>query len=179
MKLLILFGAPAVGKATVGRHIEAMTTFKLFHNHMIMDGVMHIFGVGTPAEDRLSKRIRTQVIEEAAESELNLIFTYVWNFALEKGKDNIDAYKKIYESHGGEVLFVELIAPLDVRVRRASDPDRLAHKTHAPTADKVTHLDTILNTTSPSPFYYPSSFRQVDTTNKSAKSVAQEIVNLL
>lgn len=179
MKLLILFGAPAVGKATIGRHVEAETSFKLFHNHMIMDGVMHIFGVGTPSEDRLSKRIRTQVIEEAADSGLDLIFTYVWNFSLEKGKNNIDAYKKIYESRGGEVIFVELIAPLDVRVRRADGTDRLLSKAHAPTAARVAELDTLLDTTSPSPFYYPDNFWQVDTTDKSLVLIAREVIALL
>lgn len=51
MKLLVLIGPPAVGKATVGRIIAEKTNFKLFHNHMIMDGVIELFGVGTPAED--------------------------------------------------------------------------------------------------------------------------------
>lgn len=101
MKLLILFGSPAVGKTTIGKLIESATDFKLFHNHMVMDGIMHIFGVGTPAEDKLSKIVRTNIIEEAAENNINLIFTYVWNFDKEKGKINIDTYKKVYESHGG------------------------------------------------------------------------------
>jgi len=90
MKLLILFGPPAVGKTTIGKLIERATDFKLFHNHMVMDGIMHIFGVGTPSEDRLSKMVRTNIIEEAASQGTNLIFTYVWNFGKEKGKVNID-----------------------------------------------------------------------------------------
>lgn len=61
MKLLILFGPPAVGKTTIGKLIESTTDFKLFHNHMVMDGIMHIFGVGTPSEDRLSKIVRTEL----------------------------------------------------------------------------------------------------------------------
>jgi len=58
MKLIILFGPPAVGKITVGQAIEARTKFKLFHNHMITDAVMHIFGVGSIVEDQLSLEIR-------------------------------------------------------------------------------------------------------------------------
>lgn len=179
MKLLILFGPPAVGKTTVGKIIESKTTFKLFHNHMVMDGVMHIFGVGTPSEDRLSKLIRTQVIQEAANAGIDLIFTYVWNFAREKGKHNIDAYKDIYESLGGEVLFVELVAPLDVRIQRASGSDRRQLKTHAPDAKEVARLESKLNFTSPSPFFYPNAYRQIDTTGKSPEEVAQTILELL
>lgn len=179
MRLLILFGAPAVGKATVGRLIEAQTDFKLFHNHMIMDGIIHIFGMATPSEDKLSKIIRTQVIEEAAEAGIDLIFTYVWNFGKEKGKNNIDAYKKIYEDRGGEVVFVELIAPVDMRIERASHPERKRLKAHAPDAERVAHLESVLDLNSPVPFYYPDQYYKIDTTDKTPQQVASEIIGIL
>lgn len=178
MRLLILFGPPSVGKATVGRIIESNTDFKLFHNHMVMDGIMHIFGVGTPSEDRLSKLVRTQIIEEAAKAGISLIFTYVWNFGREKGKVNIDIYKDIYEKNGGEVLFVELAAPLSVRVKRAGHPDRKRLKAYAPDAKRVEQLETTLNFNSPSPFFYPNAYVKIDTTNKTPEQTAQEIIEL-
>lgn len=179
MKLLILFGPPAVGKTTIGKLIESKTEFKLFHNHMVMDGVMHIFGVGTPSEDRLSKIIRTKIIEEAASQGASLIFTYVWNFSKEKGRANVDSYKEIYESHGGEVLFVELIAPLETRVKRAGSLDRRQTKMHAPGPERVAYLEKNLDLESPSPFFYPEAYRRIDTTDKTAGQVAQEIIGLL
>lgn len=179
MKLLILFGAPAVGKATIGKIVESKTDFKLFHNHMVMDGIMHIFGVGTPAEDRLSKSIRTQIINEAADNGINLIFTYVWNFGLEKGKVNIDAYKEIYESRGGDVIFVELTAPLDVRVERAAHPDRQRLKAHAPSPERVAHLEDVLDTNSPTPFFYPEAHIKIDTADKTPEQIAQGIIAVI
>lgn len=179
MKLLILFGPPAVGKTTIGKLIESTTDFKLFHNHMVMDGIMHIFGVGTPSEDRLSKIVRTNIIEEAASQKMNLIFTYVWNFSREKGKANIDAYKKIYESRGGEVLFVELVAPLEVRVERAGSLDRQQTKAHAPDPERVAYLEKNLGLESPSPFFYPEQYRKIDTANKTPAQTAEEIIALL
>lgn len=179
MKLLILFGPPSVGKTTVGKALETTTDFKLFHNHMVMDGIMHIFGVGTPAEDRLSKLVRTQIIEEAANSEMNLIFTYVWNFDKEKGKTNIDIYKHAYESRGGQVVFVELTAPLEVRIKRADSPERKRLKAHAPNAERVAQLDSSLNFKSPEPFFYPNDYTRIDTTNKSPEELAEEIKRLL
>jgi broad-specificity NMP kinase len=179
MKLLILFGSPSVGKTTVGKTLETITDFKLFHNHMVMDGIMHIFGVGTPSEDRLSKLVRTQIIEEAAESNMNLIFTYVWNFDKTKGKTNIDIYKHAYESRGGEVIFVELVAPLNIRVERAGSPERKRLKAHAPDAERVNELESLLNFKSPSPFFYPNSYTQIDTTSKSPSEIAEEIKKLL
>lgn len=179
MKLLIIFGPPAVGKTTVGQIIESKTDYRLFHNHMIMDGVMHIFGVGTRSEDKLSRQIRTEIMTEAAKNNINLIFTYVWNFAKSKGKINIDTYKEIYESNGGNVLFVELTAPLNVRTSRAEQPERLSQKMHAPNAERITQLEKSLNFTSPDPFFYPESYLRIDSTSKDPNQIADEIIALL
>ena len=178
MKLVILFGPPAVGKTTIGKILESKTDFKLFHNHMIMDGVMHLFGVGTPAEDRLSRIIRENVMREAAVSGTNLIFTYVWNFAKEKGKANIDFYKSIYEDIGGEVIFVELIAPLQTRVDRASDPSRNIEKKYSPDSDRVLALNETHNFESPKPFYY-ENYISIDTEQKSPEVISGEILEFL
>lgn len=178
MKLLVLFGAPAVGKATVGKLIATQTNFKLFHNHMIMDGVMDLFGVGTSSENRLSKLIRTAVIEEAASSEIDLIFTYVWNFGSGRGKDNISIYKDIYESRGGEVFFVELTAPLATRIERADTIDRREMKAHAPSGERVTQLESALDFHSPKPFYF-DNFSQIDTTNKTADDTARRVISIV
>jgi hypothetical protein len=146
---------------------------------MVTDGIMHIFGVGTPAEDRLSRAIRTQVITEAADAGLDLIFTYVWNFASEKGKANIDTYASIYEDRGGSVQFIELTAPVAERIRRADRPDRKRLKTHAPDAERVAYLDTMLRFSSPTPFFYPDSYTRINTAQKRAEDVAEEIIALL
>jgi len=179
MKLLILFGPPSVGKTTVGKIIESKTDFKLFHNHMVMDGVMHLFGVGTPAEDRLSREIRSRIIEEAAIAGMNLVFTYVWNFGIEKGKNNIDHYKEMYESRGGEVLFVELGAALPTRVHRAKSPERAELKKYAPDSERVALLDATKNFTSPHPFFYPDAYTKIDTEEKTPEAIADEIIEIV
>lgn len=178
MKLLILFGPPAVGKMTVGELVEKQTDFKLFHNHQVQDGIMHIFGANSPAEDRLSRLIREAVIDEAAESGINLIFTYVWNFLLPKGKNNIDAYKEKYESRGGEVIFVELDASREIRMRRADNPERYRIKPH--TVNSTDIAGYVHNRfTSPDPFYYPESYTKIDTNDKSPQQVANEITKII
>ena len=176
MKLLIIFGAPAVGKLTVGKLVEEQTDFKLFHNHAIMDGVMHIFGRGTQAEDRLSRLIREQIIDEAANSGVNLIFTYMWNFSREKGKHNIDAYKQLYESRGGTVCFVELVASSEVRAERATDPERYRLKANAPTSEVIANEDQN-KFQSPSPFFYPNAYLKIDTSDKQPAQIATEIID--
>lgn len=178
MKLLILVGPPAVGKAAVGRIIAEKTDFKLFHNHMVMDGIMDLFGVGTPSEDKLSKLIRTEVIKEAADAGLNLIFTYVWNFGSEKGKTNIGAFKEIYETKGGQVIFIELGAPLGIRMERAETDERKQTKAHAPDAKRVAYLDSTFNYVSPKPFPFENYF-YIDTTDLSAEAVADKAITIL
>ncbi|HSW80074.1 MAG TPA: hypothetical protein VLG47_04845 [Candidatus Saccharimonadales bacterium] len=177
MKLLILFGPPAVGKLTVAEILEKQTDFKLFHNHMITDGLMKIFGANSPSEDKLSRLIREAVIGEAAEAGIDLIFTYVWNFLLPKGKNNIDAYKAQYESRGGEVIFVELDASREVRMNRAEDPERYKIKPNTVNADDIAGYvhDRF---TSPTPFYFPENYFKIDTNDKSPQQVADEILNL-
>ncbi len=39
MRLVILFGPPAVGKMTVGYELEKLTGLRLFHNHMTVDPI--------------------------------------------------------------------------------------------------------------------------------------------
>ena len=175
MKLIILFGPPAVGKLTVGKIVEAKTNFKLFHNHAIMDGIMHIFGRGTPAEDRLSRVVRESVIREAADAGIDLIFTYVWNFSRDKGKQNIDAYKKLYESRGGNVYFVELVAPLAIRAHRAANPTRHLQKSYAPKSADVL-ADDEARFASPSPFFYPDAYLQIDATHAAPAEIAAQII---
>lgn len=178
MKLLVIFGPAAVGKATVGRIVASKTDFKLFHNHMIMDGIIDLFGIESPSENRLSKLVRKEVIKEAAESGINLIFTYAWDFGSEKGQTNISAFKEEYESRGGEVIFVELTAPLDTRLERAESPERKKTKTHAPDAKRLIYLDTIIDYQSPRPFFY-ENFTSIDTTDKNAEMVAGEVISYL
>lgn len=177
-KLLIIFGPPAVGKTTVGKILESRSDFKLFHNHMIMDGVMHLFGIGTYSEDKLSRIIRENVIKEAAKAGINLIFTYVWNFAKEKGKINIDFYKNIYEASGGEVVFVELTASLPVRAERADHPLRNIEKKYAPNKEHVLALENALNFVSPDPFFY-SNYTKINTENKTPEAIAEAILPLI
>lgn len=178
MKLLIIIGPPAVGKASVGRIIAGKTDFKLFHNHMVMDGIIELFGVGTPPENRLSKLVRTEIIKEAACAGMDLIFTYMWDFANEKGKERMSSFKDIYEANGGEVTFVELATPLDIRIARAETAERKATKRHAPDASRVAYLESKFNYTSPRPFYF-EKYHHIDTTDMTAEVVANEIIAIL
>lgn len=46
MKLIFLYGPPAVGKFTVGKVLVKLTGYKLFHNQLTSDLVESIFDRG-------------------------------------------------------------------------------------------------------------------------------------
>ena len=48
MKLILLYGPPAVGKLTIAKELARLTGFKLFHAHLTSDVVEAIFPRGTP-----------------------------------------------------------------------------------------------------------------------------------
>ncbi len=126
MRLLILCGAQAVGKMTVGQALAKITPLKLFHNHMTIEPVIRLFGSynGTAVH-----RLRQVVFEEFAKTDnYGLIFTYVWAFNEQGDWDSIANLRKIFEDQGGVVDIVELVAPQEIRVMRNRTENRLKEK---------------------------------------------------
>ena len=63
MKLLILIGNSAVGKMTVGQELCKITPFRLFHNHMMIEPVLEIFG---SFRGDVIQKLRQVIFEEFA-----------------------------------------------------------------------------------------------------------------
>jgi len=53
VRLVVIFGPPAVGKMTVGRALTAQSRFRLFHNHAVLEPLLEVFDYGTPPFMRL------------------------------------------------------------------------------------------------------------------------------
>ena len=129
MKLVIIFGPPAVGKMTVGRELAKITGLKLLHNHMSLELVNQFFDFGTPPLRRLDKLIRFGIFKEVAKSDLpGLIFTFVWALNEQEDEDYVNEIAAIFENEGAEVCYVELYTPLEQRLIRNKQPDRIAAK---------------------------------------------------
>ncbi|WP_040159247.1 ATP-binding protein [Nigerium massiliense] len=123
--LLNVFGPPAVGKMTVGRAIAARGRFRLFHNHMTIEPLLETFGFGTPAFNTLNEEFRRRVLEEAAANNVELVFTIVWALDADEDRALAESYAEIF---AGDVAFVELRAPLPLRLERNRTDERLLHK---------------------------------------------------
>lgn len=126
MKLIFLIGSGAVGKMTVGQELARMTGLRLFHNHMSIEPVIEIFGsLNRKAVDG----IRDVVFREfAASDNYGMIFTYMWAFDHQSDWDYIEHVKEIFAPYGTEFYYVELIAPLEVRLKRNVTENRIRNK---------------------------------------------------
>lgn len=127
--LLYLIGPPAVGKMTVGEAIAARTGFRVFHNHLAIEPVLRFFEFGTPPFFRLVGEFRERLLAEVAGSDLpGLIFTYVRAFDEPADDATLERYSEPFRRRGGRVLYVELEASQEERLRRNEGATRLAEK---------------------------------------------------
>ncbi len=126
MKLLFLIGNSAVGKMSVGQALAEISGFHLFHNHMMIEPVLEVFGSFNP---KAIHRLRDVVFEEfAASDQYGLIFTYMWDFDAPEDWAYIEHVKQFFDPARTQFYYVELIASQKVRLARNITENRLKHK---------------------------------------------------
>lgn len=129
MKFIVLIGATAVGKMTVGQELQKITGIPLFHNHMTIDLVSNFFSYSTKEGQRLVTLFRQEIFEAVAKSDLpGLIFTMMWAFDLQSDWDYMERISNLYREQDGEIYYIELIADRDVRWERNKTPNRMENK---------------------------------------------------
>ena len=126
MDLMLILGSGAVGKMTVGQKLTEITDFRLFHNHMMIEPVLEIFG-GLHGE--LISKLRDDIFDEFMKTEYQgLIFTYMMAFDHSSEWEYIKSLSDRFEATGGTVYYVELVADQEERLRRNKTENRLANK---------------------------------------------------
>ena len=126
MKLVFLIGNSAVGKMTVGQELMKITGLRLFHNHMMIEPVLEIFG-GFRGETIIN--LREVIFRDFARSDhYGMIHTIMWAFDMPSDWDYVRHVSEIFREQGGEVYYVELVAPQSIRLKRNETSNRLAHK---------------------------------------------------
>lgn len=124
---LIIIGAQASGKMTIGQEIEKMTDMTLFHNHDSIDFVRRFMEYG-PISTELIRKIRMNFFEAFAKANRGLIFTVVIDFNDENDLDFLRQIQDVFHSFDREVLFVELETDLQERLLRNRTENRMKHK---------------------------------------------------
>lgn len=106
----------------MSRELARLTGFRLFHNHVAIDFARSVFEFGTPSFWRVVDRARREVLEEAAVSGVDAIFTFVYG----GGADDefVRGVKEAVEAHGGVVRFVRLRCERGEILRRVAAKGR-------------------------------------------------------
>ena len=174
MKLIFIYGLPATGKHTVARELAAMTGYKLFHNHLVVDLLLSVFDFGSEPFIALREDIWLSVFEEAATAHIPaLIFTF--NPESSVGPAFIPNVIEALKQSGGEVDFIELQCPLDELKRRLNNPSRQQFRklTSIPLFEQL-HADGVFDTS-----HMPSPKLTIDTSTCTPAQAAARIAKSL
>jgi RNase adaptor protein for sRNA GlmZ degradation len=169
MKLLIIYGPPAVGKLTVAKELSKITDYNLFHNHLTLDLITPFIKFGKKDFWYQVHKIRLDLFELAAKKKVDLIFTWCYN----KGGDDKKLNKIIrrVKKHDGEVIFAQLTTSKEILLKRVK---RISRKNYGKvSSSKVlgSHLDS-------HDFFSSVPHKnnlKIDNTKLSAKKTAQQI----
>jgi hypothetical protein len=123
MKLIFIYGLPAVGKLTVARELSNMTGFGVVHGHLVNDLIGVIFGFGSKSFLKYNHKTRLMLFEGACKERVKgLIFTF--GYHNDNDEDRAKDIVNIVKKNKGEVYFVKLIADKDNIIKRAMSDDR-------------------------------------------------------
>lgn len=179
--LVVIVGPPAVGKMTVGHELAARTGLRLFHNHQTIDLVLEYFPFGSPPFRRLVGEFRRRIFEEVAGSTLpGLIFTYVWAFDQPSDEAAVATLVAPFADRKARIVYVELQATREERLRRNETEFRLAQKPSkrdvAASRQRLLESDAAYQLSSGGRFEGRPDWLRIDNTALGAAEAAERII---
>lgn len=177
MKLVFIIGDSAVGKMTVGQELMKITDLRLFHNHMMIEPVLEIFGT---FNGNTILELREVIFKNFAKTDnYGMIFTVMMAFDMQSDWDYLEHIKEIFSPYNTEFYYVELIAPQEIRLKRNETENRLNHK--ASKRDIEISNQRLINddknhrcVSNPGEITF-NNYLRIDNTNLEAKDVAKMI----
>jgi hypothetical protein len=125
MRLVYLYGPPAVGKLTVARELAALTGFKLLHNHLTVNLAISLFPHGSEPYTRLVRQFRREMLAEAAQVGVDVVMTGVY-LGTEEQRAAIRWMIEPVCANGGTVLSVQLVCDREAWLARVPNASRQA-----------------------------------------------------
>ena len=177
MDLIVLIGSGAVGKMTVGQELMKITDFRLFHNHMMIEPVIEIFG---RFDGSVIEKLREDIFDAFLKTEYQgMIFTYMWAFDIQADWDYLKGITDKFEVTGGKVYYVELVADRAVRIERNKTENRLRNKASkrdlAISEERMVREETKYRTVSNEGEIPFENYIKIDNTNLEPDTVARMI----
>ena len=174
MKLLFLYGRPAVGKLTVARVVAARTKGRLFHNHLAVNLALAVYDFGTPGFVALREKIWNDVFRQALADRLPLLI-FTFNPEDSVPQCYIDGLFAEVGAAGGEVIPVELVASeAAIESRLGSESRRIEGKTLGVAAYRELRAQGVFETP-----VIPAPQLRLDTEKLSAAESAERIAALV
>lgn len=126
--LIVVCGPQAVGKMTVAESLRDKLKYNLMVNHDSIEVSDRIFGFNTPAQRAFNAAFREKAFELAEEYGVDLIFTCVVAFELDREIEQLKKMEEQFTRTGGSFYLVELSADLNTRLERNLTPHRMERK---------------------------------------------------
>ncbi len=136
MKLVVLYGAPATGKYTVGKILAEKLGYKLFHNHLVIDLLKEILNERNEKTNKLDHEITLQILREMDNQNIEgVIYTFVYNPNTDK-----QFVTNLSQFTNNDTHFVELYCSKDTLMERVANESRKPFKK----VHKKEHLEKFL-----------------------------------
>ena len=172
MKLIVIYGPPAVGKLTTAERLGVITGYRVFHSHLAIDLVNSITpdGAGKAYSDLLFRVIYETIEFVWKDKQAGLVMTIAYTGS-EKQRALLMRLKGLVESDGGDICFVKLFASMDELKRRVVSPSR-DYYGKLMSADELEVWMSEINYLSKVDI---ADSLEIDNTNISAEAVAESI----
>lgn len=181
MMNVLLIGAPASGKMTIGHELETLTGAKLFHNHDSIDFALRLMGDYSPEMLELNTAITLAVYEAFAKSGRFVIGTVMLDFDNADHVSFLEYVQMLFHQNKQAILFVELETSLEEQLRRNRTEHRLLHK---PLKRQVEISEREIRETADTWVFNPETppdfidhYFKLDNSNLSAQEAARLIVD--
>ncbi len=172
MKIIIIHGAPAVGKLTVAQALAKKTGYMILHNHMTIDLAVQLFPFGSTSFYRLIQKLRLTILEEVAKVGYTGI---IWTTGLPNNPEIRTFYKKLdkfMKRKGGSTHYVHIVCDFEEQKKRVKNVSR--KKFGKP--QTIEQLKKTMREIDFTPGHLGGSTLRIDNTYLSPQKVAEQIM---
>lgn len=169
MKLIVIYGPPAIGKLTVANELSKITNMNVVHNHLTADLLEPLLSFGEGNFFKHLFKLRREILKVAIKEDINIILTTCYVKKLYNS--NMKSFISLVNKNKGKIYFIHLKCDERELFKRVKNESRKKFGKLKSVKKLKSNLKK-LDFTSPIPFV--DSYT-IDNTKLSPKKVAQLI----